>query len=124
MRLLRYGITTNKWHIEDFHNRNVPFYAILSHTWGAADEEVTFERIKNANTSKSCEFVKLDFTREKAAEDGLIYYWIDTCCIKKSDRTELQRSLNSMFFWYQRAARCYVWLEDVSNEDYVSERIP
>lgn len=48
--------------------------------------------------------------------DGLRYFWIDTCCIKKSDSTELQRSLASMFYWYQRAVRCYVYLADVSGK--------
>lgn len=127
MRLLRYGITTDKWHIDNYHGRSAPFYAILSHTWGPEDEEVTYEDIQSSTSSglvKKLGYEKLNFTRSKAAEDGLIYYWIDTCCIKKSDSTELQRSLNSMFYWYQQAARCYVWLADVSSHDYVSERLP
>lgn len=42
-----------------------------------------------------------------------------TCCIKKTDSSELARSLNSMFYWYQRAAICYVYLSDVSSGDVI-----
>ncbi|KAJ4347432.1 hypothetical protein N0V95_005434 [Ascochyta clinopodiicola] len=103
----------------------VPFYGILSHTWGPSDEEVTLENIQDGGTvphRKQPSYEKLHFTHCKAAEDGLLYFWIDTCCIKKSDSTELQRSLNSMFYWYQRAARCYVYLEDVSEHDFIDEQ--
>ncbi|KAF9700714.1 hypothetical protein EKO04_001298 [Ascochyta lentis] len=127
MRLLRYGISTDKWYVENFHGKAVPFYGILSHTWGPEDEEVTLESIQDAGTfyrRKKPSYEKLHFTRYKAAEDGLFYFWIDTCCIKRSDSTELQRSLNSMFYWYQRAARCYVYLEDVSEHDFVEEQYP
>jgi hypothetical protein len=30
-------------------------------------------------------------------------------------RVELGSAMNSMFWWYQNAARCYVYLSDVSN---------
>ncbi|KAI4682798.1 uncharacterized protein J4E84_007263 [Alternaria hordeiaustralica] len=62
-------------------------------------------------------YEKLRFCQERVERDGLVYFWIDTCCINKSDNTELQRSLASMFYWYQRAARCYVYLSDVSIDD-------
>jgi hypothetical protein len=43
----------------------------------------------------------------------LQYFWIDTCCIDKSSSTELQEAINSMFRWYDNAAKCYVYLADV-----------
>uniref|UniRef100_A0A0B7KPX0 Heterokaryon incompatibility domain-containing protein n=1 Tax=Bionectria ochroleuca TaxID=29856 RepID=A0A0B7KPX0_BIOOC len=46
--------------------------------------------------------------------DGLQYFWIDTCCIDKSNHTELHEAINSMFRWYQNADRCYVFLADVT----------
>jgi hypothetical protein len=46
--------------------------------------------------------------------DGLHYYWVDTCCIDKSNSVELQEAINSMFRWYQNATKCYVYLSDVS----------
>lgn len=107
----------SNWVIQDF-PADVPFYAVMSHTWDDKDQEVTFEDIEDGTTEcddqSKTGFDKLRFCAEKAEADGLRYFWIDTCCIKKSDSTELQRSLNSMFFWYQRAVRCYVLLSDVS----------
>jgi hypothetical protein len=57
---------------------------------------------------------KIRFCGEQARRDGLQYFWIDTCCIDKSSSTELQEAINSMFRWYGNAAKCYVYLVDVS----------
>ncbi|KAF2738199.1 HET-domain-containing protein, partial [Polyplosphaeria fusca] len=97
----------------------VPAYAILSHTWG--EEEVSFQDIE-ANGGK-CESIskagwaKIQFCAEQAAVDGLQYVWVDTCCIDKKNAVELGAAINSMFRWYQNAARCYVYLSDVSKSD-------
>ena len=40
----------------------------------------------------------------------------DTVCIDKSNSQELQEAITSMFSWYQRAAKCYVYLSDVSTK--------
>jgi hypothetical protein len=127
MRLLRYDPAVEKWHIENFHGRHVPLYAVLSHTWGPDHEEVSFEDLRerqNFTHRTTHGYNKLHFTRLKAQRDGLLYLWVDTCCIKKSDSTELQRSLNSMFYWYQQASKCYVWLEDVTLRDFIDEELP
>ncbi|KAK4073167.1 uncharacterized protein Triagg1_5447 [Trichoderma aggressivum f. europaeum] len=60
-----------------------PPYAILSHTWGGDDDEVTFSDITAGKGS---------------AKPG----------------TELQREINSMFRLYKNAAKCYVYLSDVT----------
>ncbi|KAH8587030.1 hypothetical protein B0O99DRAFT_665525 [Bisporella sp. PMI_857] len=52
-----------------------------------------------------------------AAADGLGYFWVDTCCIDKKNAVELGAAINSMFRWYQNAARCYVYLSDISKPD-------
>jgi hypothetical protein len=121
MRLLRLDREKSTWILEDFPGPVTPFYAILSHTWGRDEDEVKFEDISSGlrrqdDTSK-LGYKKLRFCQKKVEKDGLVYFWIDTCCIKKSDSSELQRSLASMFYWYQRAARCYVYLCDVSIYD-------
>lgn len=132
MRLLRLDSENLRWVLEDFPGPIVPFYAILSHTWGRDNDEVKFEEIEDgkreySDTSKPG-FDKLRFCQERVEEDGLRYFWIDTCCINKSSSSELQRSLASMFYWYQRAARCYVYLSDVSihqstgNSDFMWEK--
>jgi hypothetical protein len=57
---------------------------------------------------------KIQFCAKKAAADGLGYFWVDTCCIDKKNAVEMGAAINSMFRWYQNAARCYVYLSDVS----------
>ncbi|KAK0720354.1 hypothetical protein B0H67DRAFT_599864 [Lasiosphaeris hirsuta] len=59
-------------------------------------------------------YTKLRFCGDQAERDGLKFFWQDTCCIDKSDGAELQHALNSMFHWYRSAAKCYVYLADVS----------
>jgi hypothetical protein len=41
------------------------------------------------------------------------YVWVDSCCINRSDETELSVSINSMFRWYSLAQVCYIYLSDV-----------
>jgi hypothetical protein len=57
---------------------------------------------------------KIRFCGKQAERDGLRYFWVDTCCIDKSNHVELQEAINSMFRWYHNAAKCYVYLSDVS----------
>ncbi|KAF1810848.1 beta transducin-like protein HET-D2Y [Eremomyces bilateralis CBS 781.70] len=92
----------------------IPPYAILSHTWGADTEEVTFEDVTNGTGEKKLGYEKIRFCRDQTRQDGLQYFWIDTCCIDKTNHGELSRAINSMFQWYRKATRCYVYLSDVS----------
>jgi len=101
-------------------DNEIPPYAILSHAWGS--EEVTFEDMDSDSNRSKAGFEKIRFCREQAATDGLQYFWVDTCCIKKSNDAELSESLNSMFRWYQNAKKCYVYLSDVSMPSDASTR--
>ncbi|EXU95032.1 HET, NACHT and WD40 domain protein [Metarhizium robertsii] len=92
----------------------IPQYAILSHTWGDESKEVTFEDIVGGSDRGKAGYKKIKFCGNQATQDGLRYFWVDSCCIKKSSDAELSESLNSMFRWYQRAEKCYVYLSDVS----------
>jgi len=108
---------------------NIPAYAILSHTWGK--QEVTFQgliRDSKKNSSRvrnsirrlrprpsKVGYDKIRFCARQTHRDGLRYFWVDTCCINKQDYTELGKAINSMFRWYQNAAKCYVYLSDVSS---------
>ena len=91
-----------------FDDDNPPPYAILSHTWG--EQEVHFDDLKNLNNTMDvgakskagCD--KIRFCAQQTKRDGLDYFWIDTCCIDKSDSSELSWAINSMFRWYQRAS--------------------
>jgi hypothetical protein len=92
---------------------NIPPYAILSHTWGADDEEVTFKDLTDHTGEDKAGYTKIRFCGEQAASDNLQYIWVDTCCIDKSSSAELAEAINSMFRWYREAAKCYVYLSDV-----------
>jgi hypothetical protein len=93
----------------------IPPYAILSHTWGADVEEITFEDITNGTGKDKPGYEKIQFCGEQARIDGLQYFWIDTCCINKANYAELSQAVNSMFHWYSNATRCYVYLSDLSS---------
>ena len=94
-------------------SEQIPPYAILSHTWGADEEEVTFEDMQNDAWMHKKGKVKLDFCAKQARRDGLDHFWIDTCCINKANLSELDEAIRSMFRWYRDATRCYVYLSDV-----------
>ena len=93
--------------------KDVPSYAILSHTWGADSTEVTFHDMISGTERDKLGFKKIQFCIDQAQRDGLQFCWVDTCCINKDSSSELQEAINSMFRWYRGATRCYVYLSDV-----------
>ena len=114
MHLLKYD-EDGRLTIPSFEDGAIPPYAILSHTWGADAEEVTFADLAEGGGGKHKPgYKKIRFCGAQAQQDGLQYFWVDTCCIDKSDQAELSLSIRSMFRWYQNATKCYVYLSDVS----------
>ena len=101
---------------------NIPAYAILSHTWGLEQDEVTFSDMNSSAAQKKAGYGKLRFCSEQAAKDGLQYFWVDTCCIDKSSSAELSEAINSMFRYYRQASKCYVYLADVPNTSLEKSR--
>lgn len=96
----------------------VPSYAILSHTWGKDNEEVSFRDVQEGKLETDGALpVKLRGCCRQAKEDGFRYAWIDTCCIDKTNSVELHEAINSMFRWYMDAAICYAYLSDVPAND-------
>jgi hypothetical protein len=91
-----------------------PRYAILSHTWGEDREEVTYKDVLNGTGQDKRGYEKLRFCGRQATTDALKYFWVDTCCIDKSSSAELSEAINSMYRWYKAAAKCYVYLSDIS----------
>jgi Heterokaryon incompatibility protein (HET) len=110
MRLLEYK-NDGKFSLTTDFGGKTPQYAILSHTWEA--EEVTFKDLVDGTGKSKAGYRKIQFCGEQARRDGLQYFWVDTCCIDKSNSTELAKAINSMFRWYRNAAKCYVYLSDV-----------
>jgi hypothetical protein len=98
--------------LAEFFEDDIPEYAILSHRWGA--EEVTFRDLTDGTSKVKTGYDKIQFCGEQARRDGLQSFWVDTCCIDKSNSTELADAINSMFRWYRDATKCYVYLSDVS----------
>jgi hypothetical protein len=127
MRLLEYKSNGELTLTKDLINR-VPPYAILSHTWGADIDEVTFQDLIDGTGQSKPGYDKIRFCGRQARSDGLQYFWVDTCFIDKSNNTELSEAINSMFRWYRYAAKCYVYLQDVSrsalNVDDKSTQLP
>lgn len=120
MRLLKASTVASEaqqLELVEFVGREVPGYAILSHTWG--EDEVLYEDVATLSARKRKAFPKVKYAAEQTRKDGLDFIWIDTCCINKSSSAELQEAINSMYRWYQGARVCYVYLEDVdSNLDH------
>lgn len=92
----------------------VPPYAILSHTWGKDCDELKLQDVVKGDYKTNEGYGKVSFCGLQAKKDGLDHFWVDTCCIDKTSSAELSEAINSMFRWYQDAAKCYVYLTDVS----------
>ncbi|KUI52903.1 Vegetative incompatibility protein HET-E-1 [Cytospora mali] len=103
---------------KEFFEDQIPPYAILSHTWGSSDEEVSFQDMRLEPRilweDRRYGYSKIVNTCRLALEDRLKYVWVDTCCIDKSSSAELTEAINSMFRWYEKAEICYVHLADVT----------
>jgi hypothetical protein len=120
MRLLRLRDDSedSEFSLVESFGKNIPRYAVLSHTWGADNEEVTFKDLVGGAGKTKAGYSKIRFCGKQAANDGLQYFWVDTCCIDKSSSAELSEAINSMFRWYHEAAKCYVYLSDVSTSGF------
>ena len=114
MHLLRYN-NDGDFSLTEFEESDIPEYAILSHTWEQDNsKEVTYAEVMSGTGQDKDGFKKIRFCGEQARQNGLSYFWVDTCCINKQNKAELTHSINSMFRWYRNASRCYVYLSDVS----------
>ncbi|CAN9379535.1 unnamed protein product [Alternaria alternata] len=115
MRLLHYTNSNELALTKDLvGDDKIPPYAILSHTWDEG-QEVTFDDLMKNNGKNKTGYNKIHFCASQAKRDGLDHFWIDTCCIDKSNNGELSEAIISMFRWYKNAERCYVYLSDVSS---------
>lgn len=103
--------------LRTFYGDDIPPYAILSHTWLQDEDEVTHAQIQDPeNCRHMMEFQKIEYTCQQSIRDGLNHVWIDTCCIDKTNSTELSEAINSMFQWYSNSKVCYVYLTDISDQ--------
>lgn len=130
MRLLH----VSTFRLESFIDEECPPYAILSHTWG--DQEITLQELQSKDmilwlqSAKTLISDRAFYIKQKygpgclkiagcalqAETDGFEYIWCDTCCIDKTNSTELSEAINSMYLWY-RDQLCYAYLADVPSAD-------
>lgn len=103
-------INTSTLALEEF-TRDLPRYAILSHTWG--DEEVSFQLFQTPQRQLRAGFTKIKQFCALAARQSLRYAWVDTCCIDKSSSAELSEAINSMYSWYEKSQCCVAYLGDM-----------
>ena len=99
----------------EYHVADPPPYAILSHRWGPAQDEVTFQDLQGdgERALRKKGYAKLKSFCVAATEYGLSHAWSDTCCIDKSSSAELSEAINSMYSWYESARVRFAYLEDV-----------
>ena len=118
MRLL----DTTTFKLKEFLDDPGAEYVILSHRW--EEDEISLQQLVSGQVrGDELGFLKIQKCCEEAAREGFQYVWIDTCCIDKTSSAELSEAINSMYRWYQKAARCYAYLSDVEIIDELAESL-
>lgn len=112
MRLLK-SRTDDSFSPTWFAPSSTPNYVTLSHRWEGDDQEITLQDLKDGSAKGKLGYSKVRFCANQAKNDGLEYIWVGSCCIDKSNNSELAEAIISMFRWYRNAAKCYVYLGDV-----------
>lgn len=79
MRLLRRE-DDGSFSLTEFIGHDTPRYAILSHTWGADNQEVTYQDTLQNMGHKKNGYKKLHFCADQTKANYLKYLWVDTCC--------------------------------------------
>ena len=124
-------INTETWLIKEIIGDDIPEYAILSHTWEKGEISLReFQRLtdpdfaddpKTTIGKAKAGFVKIKGCVELAASRGILYVWIDTCCIDQTSSADLTESINSMYRWYANSKVCFAYLVDVQHVYCVDE---
>lgn len=100
-------------------------YVMFSHVWGDGKEEEkknepSFKTVKSSISVYRLPDMpmnqKLRNFCAKVTELGYRWAWSDTCCIDKSEDAILNRSLRSMYKWYEASDATLVFLGDVSSD--------
>ena len=93
-------------------------YAVLSHRWGASEDEVSYEDLISSSGCSRIGMAKVQGFCKIALAANCRYGWADTCCINKGDPNELNEAINSMYMWYKTSKICIVYLEDVPRKEF------
>src|ERR1051326_6511124 len=114
MRLLN----TSSGRLQFFEPNQAPDYAILSHRWLGAEDELRYHDISDESAHDKRDYAKAHGACNLAKADGYDWIWIDSCCINQESAADLQESINSMWNYYARANVCYVYMQDVLNSEF------
>jgi hypothetical protein len=60
-------------------------------------KEVTFKDLIDGTSKHKNGYNKIQFCGKQAKRDSLQYFWVNTCCINKSNNTKLLEAINSIF---------------------------
>lgn len=71
-----------------------PKYAILLHSW--EEEEVSFKDMVHGDFGNKHGYEKIKMTCRLAAESGIRFARVSTCCIDKSGSVGLTKAINAM----------------------------
>jgi hypothetical protein len=93
--------------VEYVGNKSVPRYAILSHTWGEDDEELTFKDIRKGTGKSKPGYHKLTFCAKRAAQNDLRFFWVDTCCTIQTHHRR-QRPTKRVTYAAENGGRTYI----------------
>lgn len=98
-------------------------YAILSHRWDSDDQELTFERMEDFgheawNIPARRGYAKFRGFCDAAEFHGCRYVWIDSGCINRRDKAELDVSISSMYQWYSKAYVTIIYLSETVEADH------
>ena len=80
--------------LKDHPEETEPKYAILSHRWSKDYKEVAFNDVIDNTYRDTRGYKKIYGCGEQAKWDDHQFFWIDTCCIDKSNSAELSESIN------------------------------
>jgi len=99
MKLLRLSSSDDSdFDFVEYQGDDIPAYAILSHTWSTnSTDEVNYQDLKDGIGKEKPGYEKIRKCGEIANQNGIKYFWVDTCCIDKSSSAELTEAINSMF---------------------------
>lgn len=117
MRLLKLDNDAgDEFSLVEFLGEDLPPYAILSHTWGPSDTEVSHKDLVEGTGKSKIGYEKIRACGMQTAEHNLKYFWVDTCCIDKTSSAELSEAINSMYHWYGKAEVCFAHLQNVPHD--------
>lgn len=112
-------IDTSTLRFEEFFDKPIPQYAILSHRWQEGETSY-HDYLATAATGsrRSCGYEKiLQFcSLVRKFNPPQKWAWIDTCCIDKKSSSEVAEAINSMYAWYRNAGICVVYLHDLPSK--------